>query len=217
MIVSDALSNMVKQQLMTNQITSAPVIELFETLPRSQFFADNYHNIAYSDARIPLGHGQYSLTPLEEAKIIQTIKLSGNEHVLEIGTGCGYLTALLAKMAKKVTSIDIFAEFTEQAKEKLLAHNINNVSLKTGDASRGWPEAGPYDVIVISGGLPQLGQHFKPQLMKEGRLFAIVGQQPAMHAALFELDKQDNWHESYLFDTDIAMLNGKVATEAFNF
>lgn len=211
-----ALENMIKQQLITNQINDESILTLFETIPREKFIDKKYQSLAYCDAPIPLAHQQKTLTPVEEASILQALNLSGDEVVLEVGTGCGYLTALLANKANKVYSVDIYSDFTAKAKQTLDKLKIENAELLTGDASRGWMEKGPYDVIVITAGIETVGDHLRVQLLKGGKLFAFIGKPPAQIATLYQLDKFDKWHKTALFDTCVTPLISKQK-ETFSF
>jgi protein-L-isoaspartate(D-aspartate) O-methyltransferase len=212
-----ALDNMVKQQLLTNRIENQAIIDLFYTLPRADFFDSNIGDLAYSDSRLPLAYQGESLTPLEEATILQSLSLTGTETVLEIGTGSGYLTALLANCSKEVITIEQHAELTKKAQDRFDKYGLKNILALTGDGSRGWMDKGPYDVIVIGGGLSAIGDHFKPQLMKGGHLFAFVGEPPCLQATLLTLDNKDDWHSQSLFDTSVSMLKTNQKEETFVF
>ena len=208
---------MLKQQLRTGNILNSNILNLYQSLPRDHFVPRTYKQFAYSDLQIPLGHEQKMLTPLEEATILQSLDLRGDETVLEIGTGCGYMTALLAQCAKEVVSVDYYREFTELAEANLNRFNIDNVVLYTGDGHRGWIEKAPYDVIVVTGSLPELDQIFKPQLMKGGKLFAIIGSDAAMKGTLFQLDSNDVWQQKVLFETSANCLIGAEHQSNFTF
>lgn len=212
-----AQTNMVKQQLRTGNVLNNSILSLYQALPRENFVPRTYKQFAYSDFKIPLAHKQKMLTPLEESIILQELKLKGNETILEIGTGSGYLTALLAQCASHVVSVDYFKDITMQAKEKLDLYNIKNVTLETGDAHRGWMEQAPYDVIVITGAINQLDDIFKPQLMKSGKIFAIVGTYPVMKGSIFSLSKDEQWQEKVLFDTCVEPLLTNHTNSTFNF
>lgn len=212
-----AQSNMVKQQLRTGNVLNNSILNLYQTLPRDYFVPREYKQFAYSDLQIPLGEGQTMLTPLEEATILQSLALTGKETVLEVGTGSGYFTALLAQCAKHVVSVDNRKSFTEQASKNLDQFHIDNVTLCTGDAHRGWMDQAPYDMIVITGAIDELTDIFKPQLMKGGKLFAIIGKNNAMKGTLFQLNQDDTWSSSVLFETHTSRLADINETEPFTF
>lgn len=217
MNTSLAQCNMVKQQLRTGNVLKNNILSLYQSLPREYFVPRNYKQFAYSDLQIPIGNNERMLTPLEESTILQALDLDGSESVLEVGTGLGYLTALLSQSCKHVTSIDCHKEFTLAAEANLKRFNIDNVSLITGDGHRGYMDKAPYDVIVITGGLPALDDIFRPQLMKGGKLFAIIGVGSAMQGALYTLNEDDNWEKTILFETSVPMLSAAKEDTRFNF
>ncbi|MGC1183054.1 protein-L-isoaspartate O-methyltransferase family protein [Legionella sp.] len=213
----NARTNMIKQQLRTGNVLEESILNLYYIMPRHEFVPEQYCHFAYSDMQIPLGHGQRMLTPTEEGTILQTLALNGNETVLEIGTGSGFFTALLSKLCKKVISIDYYSEFTAKAKHKLQAHHCNNVELITGDASQGWLENAPYDVIIFSGALEKLTKTHMLQILPGGKLFAIEGKLPIMQARVHQLDHQEKWHQSLVFETCIPLLINNCKTKEFEF
>ncbi|MBA2710778.1 MAG: protein-L-isoaspartate O-methyltransferase [Tatlockia sp.] len=208
---------MIKQQLRTGDVLDERIISLFETISRKEFVPSAYQELAYSDMHIPLGHGQSMLTPLEEGKLLQALQLKGHETVLEIGTGTGFLTALLSHLSKKVLSIDYYQEFTDQARKKLAEHQRDNVELIVGDGSRGWLDKAPYDVMVFSGAIPVITKTHRLQIVPGGKLFAIVGKDPIMQGQLHYLDHDDNWHFELVFETCIPLLIEQSKPKEFVF
>lgn len=217
MSYQNARINMVKQQLRTGDVLNESILNLYDVILRHEFVPEQFAHFAYSDMQIPLHYGQRMLTPLEEGVILQTLDLQGHETVLEVGTGSGFFTALLSKLCKKVISIDYYAEFTSHAEKKLKAHHCTNVELITGDASQGWLEKAPYDVVVFTGGLEKITETEKLQILPGGKLFTILGKSPVMQGRLYELDHNENWHESLLFDTNIPLLIDKSKPKEFVF
>jgi protein-L-isoaspartate(D-aspartate) O-methyltransferase len=217
MINHSARINMVKQQLRTGDVLNESILNLYDVIPRHEFVPEHLAHFAYSDMQIPLAHGQRMLTPLEEGKILQALELLGTETVLEVGTGSGFLTAMLSKLCKKVISIDYYSEFTVNAARKLQAHQCDNIELITGDACNGWLEKAPYDVVVFSGAIEKLTKTHKLQIIPGGKLFAIQGQFPIMQAYLYNLDHNDVWQESLIFETDIPPLVDKLKPKEFVF
>lgn len=209
--------NMIKQQLRTGDVLNESILSLYDLIPRDEFVPELYTHFAYSDMQIPLAHGQRMLTPLEEGIILQSLDLKGNEIVLEVGTGTGFLTALLSKLCKKVISIDIYSDFTSNASRKLQAHQCDNVELITGDACRGWLENAPYDVMVFTGAIEKLTETHRLQVIPGGKLLAIEGRLPVMQAHLYHLDHEGNWTDSMLFDTDIPPLKDQLKPKEFVF
>jgi protein-L-isoaspartate(D-aspartate) O-methyltransferase len=209
--------NMVKQQLRTGDVLNESILNLYDVIPRHEFVPEHLAHFAYSDMQIPLAHGQRMLTPLEEGKILQGLELLGTETVLEVGTGSGFLTAMLSKLCKKVISIDYYSEFTSSAARKLEAHRCDNVELFTGDASHGWLEKAPYDIVVYTGAIEKLAKTHKLQILPGGKLFAIEGKSPVMKAFLHRLDHQEVWQKSMLFETDIPPLLDQLKPKEFVF
>ncbi|KTD74774.1 protein-L-isoaspartate O-methyltransferase family protein [Legionella waltersii] len=213
----NARTNMIKQQLRTGGVLNDSILNLYETISREEFVPEQYAHFAYSDMQIPLAHGQRMLTPLEEGTILQSLNLHGTETVLEIGTGTGFMTAMLSKLCKKIISVDLYPDFTNSAKTKLQANNCSNVELITGDGCRGWLDNAPYDVVLFTGALDHLTDTHKLQVLPGGKLFAILGKSPVMKASLFSLDHNNVWTESMLFETDIPLLTDRLKPKEFIF
>ena len=190
---------------------------VMESTPRELFVPEIYQQLAYSSMQIPLAHDQIMMAPEDEGIMIQALALTHTERVLEIGTGTGYITALLAKLGKAVVSVDIFPDFTEQAGERLKSLGLNNVTLVTGDASSGWSEGGPFDVIVITGSLPSLPKVFQQNLNADGRLYVILGASPAKKVTLVRRSGKDVWSYERLAETEIPELIGAAPSEPFHF
>lgn len=208
---------MIKQQLRTGDVLDETILSLFENIPRHDFVPEIYEQAAYSDMQIPLAHGQRMLTPLEEGKILQALNLQGHETVLEVGTGSGFFTALLSRLAKKVLSVDYYQEFSDSARAKLSKHECNNVELITADAARGWLDKAPYEVVVFTGAIDTITETQRLQILAGGKLFAIVGKEPAMQGQLHSLDHEDNWFVKVLFETCIPSLIDKSKQKDFIF
>ena len=212
-----ARSNMIEQQIKPWNVPNQVVLDLISNIHREDFVPDEYRRLALADVRIPLAHDQVTMTPKVEARILQALEIKLDDKILEIGTGCAYLTALLAKSGHHVHSIDIHPDFTEQAKLKLQQHDIQNVTLECGNAIHGWQQSSPYDVIVLTGSVPILEDHLQQQLKIGGRMFAIVGQSPAMEARLIKRVAENEWHNEILFETDLPELEGATQVETFKF
>lgn len=217
MINHIARVNMIKQQLRTGDVVDERVIELFDSVPREDFIPSKYKPYAYSDMQIPLAHDQCMMTPLEEAKLLQALELKGHETVLEVGTGTGFLTALLSRLCKKIVSVDCFPDFTDSARKLLAANHCTNVELFTGDASQGWLDLAPYDVIVFTSSLISLNETQRLQLLPSGKLFAIVGKQPVMQGRLYTLDHDKQWQNQVIFETSLPSLFDHNKVKGFVF
>lgn len=217
MNLEQARINMLKQQIRAWGVLDDTILKLLQTTPREEFVPTDYRKLAFADMNIPLGHGELMLCPKEEARLLQALAVTLNDTVLHIGTGSGYVTALLAQQAKYVYSIDIHADFTAKAKTKLAQLNINNVALHTADAAKGWQIESSYEVIAITGSLPILPEIFKTSLAVGGRLFAIIGQAPVMEALLVTRMTAQEWQIQKLFETLIPPLHNAIPSETFVF
>jgi protein-L-isoaspartate(D-aspartate) O-methyltransferase len=209
--------NMITQQLRTGDVLNESILSLYNEINRDEFVPNQFKHFAYSDMQIELAHQQRMMTPLEEGKLLQALALRGNEVVLEIGTGTGFLTALLSRLCKKVISIDCFADFSLSARANLDKYKCTNVDLLTGDASGGWLDKAPFDAIVITGAIESLSESHRLQLLPGGSLFAIVGKQPVMQGQLHTLDHKNNWHKDVIFETNIPPLIDKLKPNDFVF
>jgi len=215
--IEAARHNMVASQIRTGDVLDDRLLALLEQAPRHEFVPPAFRNLAFADMQIPLGHGEVMMTPLVEARLIQALAIKPSDAVLEIGTGSGYVTWLLAQLAHHVHSVEIRAEFTQRASEKLAAQGTQNVELEIGDGARGWGKAAPYDAIFVTGSTPILPEEFKKQLKVGGRLAVIVGRRPAMEARLITRVTETGYETHSLFETVIPPLRHAPAPDRFVF
>lgn len=166
---------------------------------------------------VPIGHGEVMLAPKMEARMLQELTLLPSDKILEVGTGSGYMTALLASLGSHVYSVDILSEFTQAAGARLASHRVANVTLDTGDAARGWSRHAPYDAIVLTGSVPVLVDSFQRDLVPGGRLIAVVGEPPVMEARLITCVTAGAFRTAGLFETCIAALKNAPQPERFVF
>jgi protein-L-isoaspartate(D-aspartate) O-methyltransferase len=209
--------NMIEQQIRTWEVLDQRVLDLLFQVRREDFVPDAYRALAFVDMEIPIGHGECMLQPKLEARMLQELTLSPSDKVLEIGTGSGYMTALLAKFSAHVYSVDIQPDFTRAAAAKLARHGISNITLETGDAARGWDAHGPYDAILLTGSVPVLDERFKASLKPGGRLLAVVGEAPVMEAQLITSAGAGAYNSIALFETCIRTLKNAEQPERFVF
>ena len=193
------------------------VLAVMSEVPRENFVSSKYKNIAYTDCGVPIGSNQEMLKPVLVGRLLQALNIQPDEIVLEIGTGTGYLTACLAKLASYVYSVDIDADFLPLAQKNLTSLEIDNVTLETGDASNGWPERPEYDVIVITGSMPEVPESYKNSLEIGGRLFIITGNAPSMNAKLITRVSEEDWSEENILETDVPALDNSALKEEFQF
>lgn len=210
-------SNMVEQQIRPWDVLDQRVLDLLSRMPREDFVPAHYRNLAFADTEIPLGHGQVMMSPKVEGRLLQALDLKPSDRILEVGTGSGYLSACLAQLGAHVVSVDIIAEFTRAAQDKLKIHHIDNVTLRTGNAAQGWGNQ-RFDAIAITGSLTRLHERWQQQLTLGGRLFVIVGKPPVMEALLITRREDQRWIQTSLFDTHLPpLLDDGAAAPAFEF
>ena len=217
MDMEQARYNMVEQQIRPWDVLNQDILDLLFKVRREDFVPEAHRALAFVDMEIPLGHGQSMWTPKLEARVIQELAIRPSDRVLEIGTGSGYLTALLASEAADVVSVDIVPEFTTAATDKLRAHGFNNIVLHSGDAARDWPDEAGFDVIVLTGSTPLLSDAYRRRLRVGGRLFAIVGEAPVMQAQLITCTAPGATRNVVLFETSVAPLLNAPHPAAFVF
>ncbi|WP_440996092.1 protein-L-isoaspartate O-methyltransferase family protein [Arhodomonas sp. SL1] len=207
--------NMVEQQIRPWEVLNERILDVLEALPREDFVPTGYRNLAYADLQLPLPHDEVMLEPRVEARMLQALDPQPGERALEIGTGSGYFAACLAQLAGEVTSVDLHPDFRELASEHLAAAGVQNVRLEVGDAATGWDDGQRYDVIAVTGSLPELHEGFHRSLAIGGRLFLIVGTAPIMEALLITRMDEDQWATESLFDTSVRPLRGARARVRF--
>jgi len=214
---NQARANMIEQQIRTWEVLDQRTLDLFDFLHREEFVPPEFRRLALADTQIPLPHGQVTMPPKMEARIIQGLETGANDRVLEVGTGCAFMTALLCCSAGRVTSVELFSDFTSGARTKLDRYGLQNVDLVTADGAHGWLPDAPYDAIVVTGSVPALRGDFERQLKPGGRLFVIVGESPVMEAMLIRRIGEDQWASEALFETDIPPLLNIPSTPKFSF
>jgi protein-L-isoaspartate(D-aspartate) O-methyltransferase len=209
--------NMVEQQIRPWEVLDPQVLDLLLRMHREDFVPETYRMLAFADLEIPLGRGERMLQPKLEARMLQEVAPKADDAVLEVGTGSGYMTALLASLARHVYSVEIIPEFSSAADAKLRAHGVSNVTLEVGDAAGGWERHAPYDAIVLTGSVPILPPAFQASLKPGGRLLAVVGEPPVMEAKLVTCVAADACRSEDLFETCIPMLRNARQPERFVF
>ena len=206
--------NMIEQQIRPAEVLDPAVLSVIAEVPREDFVPAQYAALAFSDTNIPLANGQVMMSPIQEARLVQALSVTKSDNILEIGTGSGYVTALLGKLGKQVRSVEIDGDLLANAKKSLEKQAITNITLENGDASRGWPDHAPYDVIAVTGSLPLPDDHIQQQLSIGGRLFVIMGTEPAMSAYLITRTGEDQWSRESLFETHIPpLINAQKPSE----
>jgi protein-L-isoaspartate(D-aspartate) O-methyltransferase len=215
MNIEQARYNMIEQQIRPWDVLDPKVLEVLSRTPREHFVPQAYAHLAFADLEIPLGHGQAMMAPKVEGRLLQALEIQPNDVVLEVGTGSGYLTACLAALAGQVYSVEIVDQFKHEAQRKLAGHGVENVTLRSGDAAHGWTQLPRYDVIAVTGSLPEYHDGFERSLAVGGRLFVVVGEPPVMEAWLVRRLGERELARDKLFETELAPLTGLQKTPEF--
>ena len=208
--------NMVEQQVRTWDVLDQEILDLLFEVKREQFVSPAHRTLAFADLELPLGNGHCMWAPKLEARVLQALRLKPRESVLEIGTGSGYFAALLGRRAGHVTSVEIDAGLSSRAAATLTRTEATNVRCEVGDGARGWGRE-QFDAIVLTGSTPLLPEEFFRQLKPGGRIFAIVGDAPAMTARLVEWVAPGSRVTTDLFETVVAPLVNAAAPARFRF
>ena len=217
MNVEQARANMVEQQIRPWEVLDQDVLDLLYFVPREEFVPAKHRSLAFSDLEIPIGEGERMWAPKIEARVLQELNVRKTDRVLEVGTGSGYLTALLSHRAAHVFSVEIKPKLAAFGRANLERHGAENATLEIGDAARGWPSHAPYEVIVLTGSTPILPGAFVEQLSPGGRLFAVVGEPPVMTARIVAAAAPGAWRSTDLFETVIAPLVNAERPSRFRF
>ncbi|HEX2333366.1 MAG TPA: protein-L-isoaspartate O-methyltransferase [Burkholderiales bacterium] len=217
MNLEQARANMVEQQIRPWEVLDQDVLDLLYVVPREAFVPEKHRSLAFSDLEVPIGEGEKMWAPKIEARVLQELNVKKTDRVLEVGTGSGYLTALLSHRASQVFSVEIKPKLAAFGRANLERHGAENVTLEVGDAARGWQSHAPYDVIVLTGSTPILPGAFVEQLAPGGRLFAVVGEPPVMTARIVTAAAPGAWRGTDLFETVIAPLVNAERPPRFRF
>ena len=217
MNLEQARFNMIEQQVRTWEVLDPRVLDVMRDIPREDFVPTRHRKLAFSDLRIPLGHQQVMMKPIEQGRILQGLALEGHEHVLEVGTGSGYLTACLLNLAGRVTSIERIEALAEQAVNNLSGFALDRVELQQGDVLNADYAEDAFDVIVVTASVSRVPDSFSRWLRNDGRLLIIRGHSPSMEAVLLTRTADRRWREESLFDTDMPRLIGAEDAPTFEF
>ena len=209
--------NMIEQQIRTWEVLDPEVLQLLAEVKRENFVPAEYRELAFADLEIPLGHGESMMQPKVEARIVQELAPRPHETVYEVGTGSGYLAALLAKRSRHVTSAEYHGGLKAFGEKNLSAAGIDNVTLIEGDSAQAPLAESAFDVIVLTGSTPVLPQAFLDRLKPGGRLFAVVGDLPVMKAILVRQPMPGAFQHAELFETLLKPLVNAPQPSRFRF
>ena len=210
MDMEQARFNMIEQQIRPWEVLDPEVLDILAMVRREVFVPEALKALAFADLELPIGNGQTMLSPKIEARVLQEAGVRSTDIVLEVGSGSGYMAALLASKAEYVHTVEIDPVLAETARRNLRQAGVSNVSVEIGDAALGWSGPSPYDVIVLSGSLPELPDAFLQQLKPGGRLMAFIGTAPVMQARLIIRSDDQAFNSINLFGTVVpALITGK--------
>ena len=215
--VDFAREQMVRQQVRAWEVLDDRVLAVFEQLPRERFVPDEYAGMAFADAQIPLPDGECMLEPKLTGRILQALTIEPGERVLEVGTGSGFLSACMAHLGATVRSVERHATLVEAARQSLARCDVREVEVVHADIWQTMPAEGLYDVIVLTGSLPQYQAAFETALRPAGRLFSVVGEGPVMAAQLRRRLTTNDCSVTTLFETSLPALFGAARRERFQF
>lgn len=200
-----ARHNMIEQQVRPWDVLDSRVLESLSAIRREDFVAPSQRDLAFADVDLPLGHGEVMLRPVLEGRLLQAASPTREESVLEVGTGAGFLTACLARLAGSVVSLEQYEDFSDAARTRLHAANVRNARIETTDAVRTFAANEAFNVMVVTGAVQTLPQHWRGWMKPGGRIIAVVGDSPAQCAIMHTRDG-DAWIEQTLFETDLPYL-----------
>ena len=184
---------------------------------REKFVPEAYQNLAFADIEIPLTDKAKMLSPKIEGRLLDALNIQKDETVLEIGTGSGYLTAVVSKLCKSITSIEIDESLSASAQEKLNALDINNAQLEVGDASQGWHANDFFDIVIVGSAVPKITGRYFHLLNVGGRIFVVEGTGSVMSAKLITRISEHKWETETLFETQLNTMQGLETAESFEF
>ncbi len=209
--------NMIEQQIRPGYVLDERVLSVLESISRTQFIDEDMHGLAYADTALPIGHGQTMLPPVLVARLLQALQVQPTDSVLEIGTGTGYLTALLATLAAHVVSVEIYPELSAEADSNLAAASIDNITLQVGDAAQSWPLTDRVDAIISTAAWVSVPDAYFQSLKIGGRMVAIVGEGDAMDVQLITRISERDWQTESVMETVVPPMVNAEPTAKFEF
>ena len=217
MNLEQARSNMINQQIRSWEVVDSHVLDILREIPREEFVPTRHRKIAFSDLRIPLGHGQLMMKPIEQGRLLQGLALAEGEKVLEIGTGSGFLTACLAKIDGQRDQHRDPRRHRGTGKSQSRGARHRRRQLRTGDVLEAGFDDGEFDAIAVTASVASIPDQFVRWLRAGGRLFIVRGQAPAMEALVVTRNDSGRLSEQSLFETDLPRLIGAEDAPVFNF
>lgn len=216
MNLEHARRQMIDQQVRAWEVLDDAVLDVLRTVPRERYVPEAYRELAFADMEIPLGHGQHMLPPKLDGRLLQALALQRDDEVLEVGTGSGFLSACLARMARQVRSLEIHGDLAQGAVRTLRSESVTNVTVEQADAST-LDERDRYDAIALTASLPVYDPRFERALRLGGRLFVVVGTSPIMEARMVTRTGPSEWTARSLFETCIDPMENAARPPRFRF
>ncbi|TPG04286.1 protein-L-isoaspartate O-methyltransferase [Rhodanobacter glycinis] len=217
MNIEQARLNMVENQVRPWEVLDGRVLDVIARVRREHFVAPEHRQLAFADLCLPLGHGEVMMKPVVEGRVLQALELLPTDRVLEIGTGSGFLTACLATLSAQVISVDIHADFTTAAAQRLQDTGVSNATLVTGEAVNAWHPDGLFDALVVTGAVFDIPPRWLTWLKPGARALVVRGQSPVQHATLLTHEGAGRYREEILFETDLPYLTHAEPPQRFVF
>lgn len=211
-----AQRQMVEQQIRTWDVFEERLLDVYRYIARADFVPAAWQRLAYAETEIPIGHGENMMLPSVEGRMLQALDLEPQDDVLEIGTGSGFVTACLARLAGRIVSVDLYEDFLRSAAAVLERYDVDTVSLERRDAVTDGPPAGEFDAITVTGSLPAADERLLAALKPGGRLFVVIGEPPIMEARLYTRGA-DGFDSTALFETCLKRLQNVAEPSHFSF
>lgn len=208
--------NMVEQQVRPWEVLDARVLDVLGEVKREDFVPARHRKLAFADLSIPLEHGEFMMKPVVEGRLLQALALNGDEDVLEIGTGSGFMAACLSRLARQVVSVEVHGDLAERARGRIGAAGIRNCQVHAADAF-GFQPPHAFDAIAVTGAVSVVPESFTRWLKPGGRMFVVRGASPVMEAVLMTRQGADYIETRSLFETDLPYLKGAQPAPAFEF
>jgi len=204
---------MVEQQIRPWDVLDPKILDLIMDIPRHLFVKEDQVELAYTDIELPISHNETMMAPKIEGRLLQALDIDSEDTVLEVGTGSGYLTALMANLGKSVTTVELHDDIQNGAKTRL--SSFENIDFQSGDASQDWNDGQQYDAIILTGSVINTPEAYKQKLTLGGRLALVAGQSPAMTAMVITRISEQEWETETLFETALAPLKNAKGNSPF--
>ena len=215
--ITQARFNMIEQQIRPWDVLDLKVLDLLATVKREDFVPPQYKGLAFADLEIPLPGGQCMLAPRVDARLLQDLAIQSTDKVLEVGSGSGFMAALLGHQAQSVVSLEIVPELVHMARANLHKAGLHHVDVRCADGAKGLPAEAPFDVIVLSGSVAEIPRALLEQLTVGGRLAAIMGHEPMMRATFVTRTSANDYKTTTPWETLAPRLQNFCEPSAFKF